>query len=668
MGALGLAGLLAGTQQAALAQTPKSTARTAAQAPAQVVRGIITDSLSGQPLPGATVVLKGTGAGTAADGTFHLPWPGRATRATLLVNALGYAPRELPVRPGQRVRIALAPAENQLNEVVVSGVAPVTTKASVSYSSATVTQQEQSLQGRAAGVSITSGQAGRKARRAGKAAAAPASGYADYTGARARRSDGESYAHQTENPFHAVSKAPLSTFSIDVDAASYSNVRRFLLQDGQLPPPDAVRTEELVNYFRYQYPQPAPDDAPAALHLEQARCPWAPEHQLVLVGLQARTVPTAQLPPANLVFLIDVSGSMQSADKLPLVKAALAQLVRELRPQDQVALVVYAGAAGLVLPPTPGTRRADILAALERLEAGGSTAGGAGLRLAYATARQHFKKDSNNRVILCSDGDFNVGESSDDAMEHLIQQERESGVFLSVLGFGTGNLQDSKMERLADKGNGNYAYIDHLAEARRVLVQQFGGTLFTLAKDVKLQVEFNPARVQAYRLIGYENRLLADEDFNNDRKDAGELGAGQQVTALYEVVPVGAPAVVDGLKYQPVAPQATAGATATELLTVKMRYKQPQGQRSSLLSRALPAAAPAELTGASDNLRWAAAVAQMSLLLRQSERRGTATWPATLALARAARGHDDDGYRAECIRLMEVAAGLLPGPETYGQR
>jgi Ca-activated chloride channel family protein len=616
------------------------------------ITGRILDK-SGQTLPGATVALKGTklAVAAAADGGFSLRLPQGVQRGTLVVSMVGYQSKEVAVRRGQRVEIRLAESTTELKEVVVG------------YS----TQAEQ---GRVA-----------KAKRAANAPAAdyevqdlsglaPADAsmppsYAPVPGPPAPENR-EAYAHQVENGFQLVSKAPLSTFSIDVDAASYSNVRRYLLQQGQLPPPDAVRTEELVNYFKYQYPQPAAG-APAGLHLEQARCPWAPQHQLVLVGMQARTVPTAQLPPANLVFLIDVSGSMQSPDKLPLVKAGLKQLVQQLRPQDQVALVVYAGAAGLVLPPTPGTRQADIVAALDRLEAGGSTAGGAGLRLAYATARQHFNKEGNNRVILCSDGDFNVGESSDDAMEHLVAQERESGVFLSVLGFGTGNLQDSKMERLADKGNGNYAYIDQLDEARRVLVQQFGGTLFTLAKDVKLQVEFNPAKVQAYRLIGYENRLLADEDFNNDRKDAGELGAGQQVTALYEVVPVGAPPVVDGLKYQPVA-QATTGAAAAELLTVKMRYKQPQGQTSSLLSRPLPAAAPAALAGASANLRWAAAVAQMSLLLRQSERRGEATWSSTLELARGARGTDEDGYRAECIRLMETAASLTPSAPVLGSR
>ncbi|RTQ48595.1 DUF3520 domain-containing protein [Hymenobacter gummosus] len=628
----------------------------AAERDTLAVTGRITDRATGQGIAGATVLLKGTSVGvsTEADGSFSLSFPANVRKGTLVVSAVGYVRQEVTVRRGQQLNLALVADTKTMSEVVVTGKAgrPAKAKRADEAKHADYEMVEAlpnmaapsaaPLMGRVAGVAVTPG-------------------YFP-----AQPENRESYAHKAENGFQLVSKAPLSTFSIDVDAASYSNVRRFLLQQGQLPPVDAVRTEELVNYFKYQYPQPS-ESAPAGLHLEQARCPWAPAHQLVLVGMQARTVATEKLPPANLVFLIDVSGSMQSPDKLPLVKAGLKQLVQQLRPQDQVSLVVYAGAAGLVLPPTPGTKKADIISALDRLEAGGSTAGGAGLKLAYATARQHLLKEGNNRVILCSDGDFNVGESSDDAMEHLITQERESGVFLSVLGFGTGNLQDSKMERLADKGNGNYAYIDQLDEARRVLVQQFGGTLFTLAKDVKLQVEFNPAKVQAYRLIGYENRLLADEDFNNDKKDAGELGAGQQVTALYEVVPVGAPPVVDGLKYQPAA-QATTGASATELLTVKMRYKQPQGQTSSLLSRALPAAAPANLAGASDNLRWAAAVAQMSLLLRQSERRGEATWKSTVELARTARGKDEDGYRAECIRMMEAAASLTPEPQAFGSR
>ncbi|WP_460503801.1 vWA domain-containing protein, partial [Hymenobacter agri] len=454
---------------------------------------------------------------------------------------------------------------------------------------------------------------------------------------------GDTYAHVAENTFFEAKKDPLSTFALDVDNASYSNVRRFL-NEGQLPPRDAVRVEEMLNYFRYDYAAPptaSPD--PVRISTELAACPWNPAHQLARIGVQARKVETAQLPPANLVFLVDVSGSMFSDDKLPLVKAGLKLLVKQLRPQDHVALVAYAGAAGLVLPPTPGNQPQVILDALDRLQSGGSTAGGAGLRLAYSTAKQAFQKEGNNRVILATDGDFNVGESSDAAMEQLIVDQRESGVFLTVLGCGRGNLRDSRMETLADKGNGNYAYLDNLDEAGRVLVAQFGGTLFTVAKDVKLQVEFNPARVANYRLVGYENRLLAAEDFNNDRKDAGELGAGHTVTALYEIVPVGSPQpLVDGLKYQPEKPASQS--IANDVLTVKLRYKEPQGSTSKLLAQPL-VGAPVAIEKASPDFRFAAAVAQFGMLLRQSEQRGSATWTATERLADGARGDDKDGYR-----------------------
>ncbi|PJJ52827.1 vWA domain-containing protein [Hymenobacter chitinivorans] len=471
----------------------------------------------------------------------------------------------------------------------------------------------------------------------------------------------ETYARLPENRFEDVRQTPLSTFAIDVDPASYSNVRRFLTQNRQLPPPEAVRVEELINYFHYDYPQPRSSDAPATLNAEVARCPWNPAHRLVLVGVQGREVATRALPPANLVFLLDVSGSMNDEDKLPLLKASLRQLVHTLRPQDYVSIVVYAGAAGLVLPPTPGSQPQQILAALDNLEAGGSTAGGEGLRLAYQVARQQARPGSNTRIILATDGDFNVGESSDEAMEQLVTQERQSGVFLSVLGFGEGNLQDSKMEVLADKGNGNYAYIDNLNEARRVLVQQFGGTLFTLAQDVKVQVEFNPAQVAQYRLIGYENRLLAAEDFNDDTKDAGELGAGQQVTALYEIVPANTRPAVDPLKYQSSPGVATdygpVSAASAELLTVKLRYQEPQGSVSRLLK--LPVRnSDTGVEQASDNLRLAAAVAEFGLLLRQSEHRGTASYAAAGQLAQSVRGRDADGSRREFAELVRQAGEL----------
>ncbi len=367
----------------------------------------------------------------------------------------------------------------------------------------------------------------------------------------------EAYRHIVENPFLDVTRAPLSTFSIDVDTAAYSNTRRFL-NEGRLPPKDAVRIEELINYFAYDYPQPV-GDAPFSVTTEVAQCPWNSAHRLVHVGLQGKRLSRAQLPPANLVFLLDVSGSMQEPNKLPLVKSALSLLAEQLTERDRVALVVYAGSSGLVLPATTGDRKGEILAAIERLEAGGSTNGGAGIQLAYKVAADNFIRDGINRVILATDGDFNVGVTNEGDLVRLIEAKRQSGVFLSVLGFGTGNVKDATMEQLADKGNGNYAYIDTAAEARKVLGQQLGGTLATIAKDVKLQLEFNPARAAAYRLIGYENRLLRDEDFNDDTKDAGEIGAGHTVTALYEVVPAGqewSNPGVDPLKYQ-TAPRTT---------------------------------------------------------------------------------------------------------------
>jgi Ca-activated chloride channel family protein len=627
----------------------------AAASATHTVQGRVTDRSSGQALPGVTVLVKGTAVGvsTNQDGTYSIQVPKQAK--VLVFSAIGYLQQEIKLTGQTTINVGLAADSQQLSEVVVTGSAPTTQRQEV-------TGSVSSISGKAAGVSVrVRGIRSVKS----KNQHAAANGLSGYTlPSQPEPGAGESYATIAENGFRNATKEPLSTFSIDVDAASYSNVRRFL-QQGQLPPADAVRTEELINYFQYNYPQPTGEE-PFRVIMEQAQCPWNPEHQLVQVALQGRKVPTEKLPPANLVFLVDVSGSMQGDDRLGLVQQALRLLTKELRPQDKVALVVYAGAAGTVLPPTAGSRRTDILADIDRLAAGGSTAGGAGLRLAYQMARANFNKEGNNRVILCTDGDFNVGEKSDAAMERLITEERETGVFLTVLGVGQGNYQDKKMELLADKGNGNYAYLDNLDEARRVLVQQFGGTLFTIAKDVKLQVEFNPARVREYRLVGYENRLLAAEDFNNDRKDAGELGSGHTVTALYEVVPVGARASVDPLKYQPATPTPTASATA-ELLTVKLRYKQPQGSNSKLLERPLTGQAR-PLAEASENLRFAAAVAQFGMLLRQSDYRGAATWEATAALAKGAKTFDPDGYRAELVRLIKLAEGLRPSPAEIGSR
>ncbi|HZN99026.1 MAG TPA: von Willebrand factor type A domain-containing protein [Gemmatimonadales bacterium] len=469
----------------------------------------------------------------------------------------------------------------------------------------------------------------------------------------------EAYNRIEDNRFLAALANPLSTFSIDVDAASYSNIRRFLSQ-GTLPPADAVRLEELVNYFTYTYPDRT-GNHPFAVTTDVGPCPWASDHRLVRIGLQAKRVATRDLPPSNLVFLLDVSGSMQSEDKLPLVKQAFRALVQELRPEDRVAIVVYAGAAGLVLPPTSGGDKATILAAIERLEAGGSTAGGAGIKLAYDVARENYLPEGNNRVILATDGDFNVGVSSDAEMIRLVESRREEGTFLTVLGFGTGNLKDSKMEQIADKGNGHYAYIDNFREAHKVFVREFGGTLFTVAKDVKIQVEFNPARVQAYRLLGYENRMLAKEDFADDKKDAGEMGAGHTVTALYEVVPVGAAPVAvasDSLTYQQVT--LSTASRSSELLTVKLRYKDPNGTRSRLLST--PVLDQGER--GSPDLQFASAVAAFAMVLRNSEYKGQASYDLVLRLAREARGQDQEGYRTEFISMVERARALSAGGET----
>ena len=617
-----------------------------------VVSGQITDHATRQPLPGVTVLIKGTasGASTDAQGRYSLLVP-NAAKAVLRFNYIGYMTVERAVGNAHTLNLALQADNKQLNEVVVTRVPGIRIrgmakpiKAKKAENKAGYSASEYELADMAAPLMNTM-------------PAPPEPGA------------GDTYAHVKENGFLAVKSAPLSTFSLDVDNASYTNVRRFL-NEGQLPPRDAVRVEEMLNYFRYDYAAPpATSPDPVRMSTELAVCPWNPAHQLARIGIQAKKIETAKLPPANLVFLVDVSGSMDGPDRLPLVQAGLKLLVKQLRPQDHVALVVYAGAAGLVLPPTPGSQPQVILDAIDRLQAGGSTAGGAGLRLAYSTARQYFQKEGNNRVILASDGDFNVGESSEEALEKLIVDQRESGVFLTVLGCGRGNLRDARMETLADKGNGNYAYLDNLDEAGRVLVAQFGGTLFTVAKDVKLQIEFNPARVANYRLVGYENRMLEAEDFNNDRKDAGELGAGHTVTALYEIVPVGsAQPLVDDLKYQP-----TKATTATmqqfltnDVLTVKLRYKAPQGSTSQLLAQPL-VGAPVAIGKASPDFRFAAAVAQFGMLLRQSEQRGTATWAATEKLANEARGTDADGYRAEFVRLVRLAQGLS-GSGTVGQR
>jgi len=474
----------------------------------------------------------------------------------------------------------------------------------------------------------------------------------------------EAYDKIDENRFHRVADDPLSTFSIDVDTASYANVRRFLNR-GTLPPADAVRIEELINYFRFDYGD-RPADAPFSIATEVTACPWNPRHKLALIGLQSARLSEAKTPPRNLVFLLDVSGSMTPPDKLPLVKTAMRMLVDTLTPADRVAVVVYAGASGVALPSTPGNRKPDIQHAIAELRPGGSTNGAAGIHLAYDIAAQSFIKNGINRVILATDGDFNVGVTSQGELIRLIEEKRERGIFLSVLGVGTGNLKDSTMEKLADRGNGNYAYLDSLHEARRVLIAEAGATLATVAKDVKIQVEFNPRTVGAYKLIGYENRILQHRDFNDDKKDAGEIGAGHTVTALYEIVPPGEPiegGSIDPLKYQDRSTPSNA-ARSGDLMTVKLRYKAPDGDVSKLLSREVPDRAGA-LTS---NSGFAAAVAEFGMLLRRSEFKGGASWTSALELARKYRGSDPDGYRAEFVRLIELASALDPRAPTTDDR
>lgn len=595
------------------------------------VTGKVTDE-KGVPMQNVSVVEKGTSNGTSTnnDGSFSIKVSG--AKAKLQFSFVGYETTEVDLKGKNNLTVSMKPAKKDLNEVVVIGYG-VQKKMSTTGSVAV-------LSGKVAGVTVSN-----------QVSQSPF-----YE--REENFNTEDYDGITENRFRKVTDEPLSTFSIDVDAASYSNVRR-MINYGQLPPAGAVRIEEFINYFKYNYPQPTNND-PFSINTEMSVCPWNKQHKLVMIGLQGKQIATDNLPPSNLVFLIDVSGSMSDENKLPLVKASLKLLVNQLREQDNVAIVVYAGAAGLVLPSTSGAHKEKILAAIEQLNAGGSTAGGAGIQLAYKTAKEYFKKGGNNRVILCTDGDFNVGMSSDDAMERLIEEERKSGVFLTVLGYGMGNYKDNKMQKLADKGNGNHAYIDGMNEAKKVLVNEFGGTMFTIAKDVKLQIEFNPAIVQAYRLVGYENRMLNKEDFNNDKKDAGELGSGHTVTALYEIIPVGVESEfvddVDDLKYQQVKTNKKSD-LKNEIMTIKFRYKEPDGDVSKLIVHPVTdEKIPYDKT--SENFRFAGAVAQFGMLLRNSEFKADATYEKVIRQATGALGKDEEGYRAEFVKLVQTVSSL----------
>lgn len=595
-----------------------------------IVSGKVIDIETKAPVAGANVIIaeKNIGMATNADGEFELFVP-KGTY-TLEVHFIGYEKYAQKISVGEKaiknllIELELGIVEG--DEIVVSGYA---------------------------------GQAKRNL--TGSIVASEAIGTGNTESAYYMvPSESEEYDEISENVYKWVGKTPLSTFSIDVDGASYANVRR-MITDGYLPPADAVRVEEMINYFNYNYPETT-SNAPFSIHTEAAPAPWNPEHQLVQIGIQGKRFESENLPPSNLVFLLDVSGSMSSQDKLPLLKKGFKLLVNELREEDYVSIVVYAGNSGLVLPPTSGYEKEKILDALNRLQSGGSTAGAAGIKLAYQVAKENFRENSNNRVILATDGDFNVGISRDDTLVELIEEKRDDGIFLSVLGFGTGNLKDSKMEKIANHGNGNYNYIDNLLEAKKVLVSEMGGTLHTIAKDVKIQVEFNPQNVQAYRLIGYENRLLADEDFNDDKKDAGELGAGHTVTALYEVIPVGVDVDrnltdVDPLKYQ--TPTRPIRDFSDELMTVKLRYKEPEGDKSRLLSTTIEKNQIQNYL--SDNLSFAASVASFGMLLRDSKFKGDSSFELVNQLARNGKGLDEQGYRAEFIKLAELAELLWQG-------
>ncbi len=628
-------------------------ARQQAVIPAGEIHGIVTDS-SGAPIPGATVeVLQDGGflrrVVSAQDGTFVVKGLASGTY-TLAVTLAGFTPEH---------RTVTLSRERGLREIFTLTIGAVTDAVRTESKSMTAAG---AIGGVVGGLPSPPPASLRASGNLAGMAAGQGHGIQ-----LPRGYNREGYAHVERNRFRLVKHEPLSTFSADVDTASYANVRRFL-NEGRLPPEGAVRIEEMVNYFRFNYD--APKNEPIKLTTEVGACPWEPKHTLVLLGLRTTQVDADDIPGRSFVFLLDVSGSMQPSDRLPLVQAGMRMFVDTLQPSDRVAIVTYAGSSGIALPPTTAANRDRIHQAIRELRAGGSTNGASGIRLAYQLARDQFVKGGVNRVILATDGDFNVGVTSDSELVKLIEDERKSGVFLSVLGVGRGNLQDAKMEHLADKGNGNYAYLDSLLEARRVLVNEAASTLHTVAKDVKIQIEFNPNEVAAYRLVGYENRLLNNEDFNDDTKDAGEMGAGHTVTALYEVVPKGVEPPVatgDGPAVNPLVYQTerieTPRAGRGELLTFSVRYKRPDGDKSALVTTTARSSAPA-----ARHLPFASAVAEFAMLLRGDLQADAARWQRVADRARAAKADDVDGYRSELARLIELASGLKPITSTQIQR
>ncbi len=617
------------------------------------ITGIVTED-TGAPLPGVSIYIKGTKNATSTniDGKYSI----LAEKGDKLVfSYIGFETKYATVGKSTIINITLKSSSNQLNEVVVVGYGTSENadySGSVAMISANKLNKQKSanvndaLQGRVAGVQISSKSEEKKRIKNRKIKDTIIT-------AKPIKITDEDYGTFIENPFESPKFAPLSTFSIDVDNASYTNVRRFI-NNGQTVPKDAVRVEEMVNFFKYKYPQPQ-DEHPFSINTEYSECPWNSNHKVLKIGLQGKNIPTESLPASNLVFLIDVSGSMSSDNKLPLLKQSLKILVNELRKKDKVAIVVYAGAAGMVLPPTTGDEKQTIIDALEKLNAGGSTAGGAGIELAYKLAQENFIKGGNNRVILATDGDFNVGASSNTDMQTLIEEKRKSGVFLTCLGYGMGNYKDSKMETLADKGNGNYAYIDNIQEANRFLGKEFKGSMFAIAKDVKIQIEFNPKQVQAYRLIGYENRKLRPEDFTNDAIDTGELGSNHTVTALYEVIPTRVKS--EFLNNQPELKYTKTTASednySDELATIKFRYKKPDGDKSIEMVKVIENQS-IPLKNASDDFKFSTAVAWFGLKLRDSNLVPNKSSEEIKKLSKEGLSNDEDGYKAEFIRLVET--------------
>ncbi len=615
-----------------------------------IIRGTVTDSSNNVPLVGANVLIVGTSIGTAADidGKFtiqNIP----VGKYSLKVIYVGYKKsiQTVIVTSDSTTIISVKLAGQPIQEEVIVTAQAKGQLSAINQQLSAVTNGAEAM-GRLPGVSVK--RSGGEGLRVVKRGMEP-----KYNIIRVGKHNTEEYSKIDESSFFEVIKTPLSTFAADVDGASYSNTRRFIMQN-HLPYADAVRTEEFINYFSYNYKEPN-EEHPLSINLEYSDCPWNKEHKLIHIGLQGKALSKDNQKQSNLVFLLDVSGSMNSPNKLPLLKKSFKLLVKQLQPNDKVAIVVYAGSSGLVLPSTYASEKNIIISALNKLSAGGSTAGAAGIQLAYKVAAENFIKGGNNRVILATDGDFNVGISSTSELVKFIESKKDEGIFLTALGFGMGNYKDDKLQELADRGNGNHAYIDNILEAKKVLVNEVNATLFTIAKDVKIQVEFNPIKIKEYRLVGYENRKLADKDFIDDTKDAGEIGAGHTVTALYEVVLSDEEEATNNLKYQGTYIKREAY-NLDEVLTVKIRYKEPDAKTSKVFSEVLEGD-PTKLNETSNNFRFSSAIAEFAMLLRNSEFKGNTTIESIVELAQSSRGKDVFGYRADFLQTVERAEILL---------